>query len=125
MTLFSVNHCSKTHAARTGTLTSGNKTLSTPAVLLDTRGGLPALFSPEQVKLAKLPAHGYMINLGDIFYLTTSKSKHNSKNDQNLPKSEKSENCTLQNYYNYSEKTNQTKPNLSNFLGSFFCDVHC
>ena len=63
---FKVSKTSNICRARTGTIKSRGNTLNTPCILLDTVSGLPTYLTPNQVRMANLPKHGYCINISDL-----------------------------------------------------------
>lgn len=103
MTSFQLGTESNWSSARTGVLRTQNKpkefALPTPCILLSTRSGLPCYLSPEQVKRAQLPKHGYVIDISDLLYTVSTKSVHSSKNG-----SKPNSNSVLSNFYQHEEK---------------------
>ena len=73
---FKVLQTLKDSNARVGILEKGNKKLETPCVFLDTKGGLPSYFTPQQLLLSNLPPHGYVIDIGDLIFMVSNKCKH-------------------------------------------------
>ena len=63
---FQVSLQSQQSAARLGVLNSRGNTLTTPCVFLDTQSALPTFLSLEQLSKANLPAHGYVVDLGNM-----------------------------------------------------------
>eukprot|EP01084_Bolivina_argentea_P240603 404148_1 len=98
---------SKKCNARCGILKSRGNTLTTPCVFVDTQYGLPTFLTIEQLKKANLPKHGYVIDLGNIFYLSSTEKIHSSYSQKS--KSNKKKNKNKNKNKNRNTNTNESK----------------
>ena len=102
---FEITFQGKQSAGRCGILKSRGNIVDTPCCFLDTQKGLPTFCSLNQLSKAKLPPHGYVLDLGDILYFSSTDAVSSSYDQPSKGSKKKNKGNNSKSNHNQSADT--------------------